>query len=63
MTGAYAFVCAYGDTHALFARLNAMGDWGWRIGDSHWYGDYLACTPFDGVQIPAHDVAEIEWFD
>ena len=51
MTGAYSFVCTYGDTDALLVRLNAMGDWAWRKGDSHWYGDYLACIPFDGVRI------------
>jgi hypothetical protein len=66
MTGAYSFVCTYGDTHALFARLNAMGGWVWRIGDSHWYGDYLACTPFDGVRIrivdfPQRGPNEGEW--
>jgi hypothetical protein len=51
MTGAYSFVCAYASTDALLARLNAMGPWTWRQGDSHWYGDYLACHPFGGVRI------------
>lgn len=51
MTGAYSFVCAYASTDALLARLNAMGGWTWRQGDSHWYGDYLACNPFPGVRI------------
>jgi hypothetical protein len=51
MTGAYSFVCRYRNTHALCARLNEIGDWDWDIGDSHWYGDYLRCKPFDGVRI------------
>ncbi len=58
MTGAYSFLCAYRDTDALLARLNAMGQWAWRKGDSHWYGDYLACTPFDGVRIRIVDFPE-----
>jgi hypothetical protein len=51
MTGAYAFSCKYPSTDALFKRLQAMGGWQWRMGDSHWYGDYLACSPFEGVRI------------
>jgi hypothetical protein len=51
MTGAYSFVCKYSDTNTLLARLNAMGGWTWRQGDSHWYGDYLACNPYDNVRI------------
>jgi hypothetical protein len=58
MTGAYSFVCGYGDTDTLLARLNAMGQWTWRQGDSHWYGDYLAATPFDGVRIRIVDFPE-----
>lgn len=51
MTGAYSFVCQYGSTDTLLLRLSAMGGWQWRIGDSHWYGDYLACSPFKGARI------------
>ncbi len=51
MTGAYSFVCTYGTTDALLARLNALGGWTWRQGDSHWYGDYLACNPADDIRI------------
>ena len=51
MTGAYAFDCAYSSTDSLHWRLNEMGGWNWRQGDSHWYGDYLACSPFEGVRI------------
>ena len=32
-------------------RLNALGGWQWRVGDSYWYGDYVACAPFEGVRI------------
>ncbi len=51
MTGAYAFDCAYSSTDSLRWRLNEMGGWKWSQGDSHWYGDYLACSPFEGVRI------------
>ena len=51
MTGAYEFTCQYGSTHDLHARLNQLGGWQWRFGDSHWYGDYVACVPFAGVRI------------
>jgi len=50
MTGAYSFICAYSSTDALCLRLNQVA-WQWRIGDSHWYGDYLAAQPFPGVRI------------
>src|SRR5260370_25359528 len=51
MTGAYEFICPYGSTHDLHARLNQLGEWQWQVGDSHWYGDYVACVPFAGVRI------------
>ena len=50
MTGAYSFVCAYSSTDALCARLNQIA-WQWSVGDSHWYGDYVATAPFPGVRI------------
>ena len=51
MTGAYEFSCAERSTADLLLRLNALGGWNWRLGDSHWYGDYAACVPFPGVRI------------
>jgi hypothetical protein len=50
MTGAYSFICDYSSTDALCARLN-QGGWQWRVGDSHWYGDYVVTRPFPGVRI------------
>ena len=50
MTGAYSFICSYSSTDALCARLNQIA-WQWRVGDSYWYGDYLAAVPFPGVRI------------
>jgi hypothetical protein len=50
MTGAYSFICDYPSTVALCARLNQLA-WQWRVGDSYWYGDYLAAGPFPGVRI------------
>lgn len=50
MTGAYSFICKYTSTSALCLRLNQLA-WQWRIGDSHWYGDYLVATPYPGVRI------------
>ena len=50
MTGAYSFVCQYSSTERLHERLNQLG-WQWRLGDSHWYGDYVAAVPFPGVRI------------
>jgi hypothetical protein len=50
MTGAYSFVCECSSTDALCARLNQVA-WQWRVGDSHWYGDYVAAVPFPGVRI------------
>ena len=50
MTGAYSFICAYSSTEDLCARLNQLS-WRWTVGDSHWYGDYLAAWPFRGVRI------------
>jgi hypothetical protein len=35
----------------LLSRLNGLGGWEWHLGDSHWYGDYVACAPFAGVRI------------
>ena len=51
MTGAYAFYCEFSSTDSLLIRLNEMGIWKWSQGDSHWYGDYLACSPFPVVRI------------
>jgi hypothetical protein len=51
MTGAYSFICKQRSTEELCARLNALGGWKWRLGDSYWYGDYVACKPFPGVRI------------
>ena len=51
MTGAYAFDCQYSSTDSLLRRLNRIGGWSWTMGDSYWYGDYLACVPFPGVRI------------
>jgi hypothetical protein len=51
MTGAYEFVCSMASTDELLARLRELGTWEWRMGDSYWYGDYLACVPFTGVRI------------
>ncbi len=56
MTGAYEFVCEKRSTDELFARLQELGPWKWRIGDSYWYGDYLACAPFPGVRIGICDL-------
>jgi hypothetical protein len=58
MTGAYEFICVYSSTDELRARLNALGVWNWEMGDSHWYGDYLACRPFVGVRIRICDFPE-----
>jgi hypothetical protein len=51
MTGAYSFICKESSTDALCARLNGLGGWQWWVGDSYWYGDYVACKPFPGVRI------------
>lgn len=51
MTGAYSFICSYSSTDTLLRRFQEMGVWNWRMGDSYWYGDYLACHPFPGVRI------------
>ena len=58
MTGAYSFICNYGSTDQLAARLNQLGGWEWRVGDSYWYGDYVACAPFPGVRIRIIDFPE-----
>jgi hypothetical protein len=50
MTGAWSFVCQFSSTDELCARLNQIA-WEWRLGDSHWYGDYVAASPFSGVRI------------
>jgi hypothetical protein len=50
MTGAYSFICQYPSTDALCLRLNQIA-WQWRVGDSHWYGDYVAAIPFPGARI------------
>jgi len=51
MTGAYSFICKESSTDRLQARLNALGEWKWSMGDSYWYGDYVASKPFAGVRI------------
>lgn len=51
MTGAYSFVCPYSSTDLLCHRLNQLNEWKWSVGDSYWYGDYVACAPFTGVRI------------
>jgi hypothetical protein len=51
MTGAWSFECEFSSTDALLIRLNALGGWQWRQGDSHWYGDYLGTVPFEGARI------------
>jgi hypothetical protein len=51
MTGAYEFICKESSTERLCARLNAVGGWNWYMGDSYWYGDYVASKPFEGVRI------------
>jgi hypothetical protein len=48
---AYEFLCKEGSTERLCARLNALGGWNWAVGDSHWYGDYVRCVPYEGVRI------------
>lgn len=58
MTGAYQFVCAEASTDALLKRLNSQGGWQWSLGDSHWYGDYVACSPFTGVRVRICDFPE-----
>ena len=50
MTGAYSFICEYSSTGMLCGRLNQLA-WQWSIGDSYWYGDYVASRPFPGVRI------------
>jgi hypothetical protein len=51
MTGAYSFTCDESSTDRLQTRLNSLGGWNWTLGDSYWYGDYVACVPFEGVRI------------
>jgi len=51
MTGAYSFICKESSTEALRDSLNSLGGWQWWLGDSYWYGDYVACKPFPGVRI------------
>lgn len=58
MTGAWAFECEYSSTDSLLQRLNSLGGWQWRQGDSHWYGDYLGCVPFEGARIRICDFPE-----
>ena len=50
MTGAYSFIGLYSSKEELCTRLNQLG-WKWAVGDSHWYGDYLAARPFPGVRV------------
>jgi len=58
MTGAYSFVCKFSSTEELLGRLQELLGWDWGMGDSHWYGDYLACMPFSGVRIRIVDSPE-----
>jgi hypothetical protein len=52
MVEAYSFVSNETSTEALCARLNTESGWQWRVvGDNWWYGDYIACRPFEGVRI------------
>ena len=51
-------ICLPGATRELLSRLNALGRWEWRMGDSHWYGDYVSCIPFPGVRIRICDFPE-----
>ena len=57
MSGAYSFICQYSSTNALRDRLQQIA-WDWRLGDSHWYGDYVASVPFPGVRIRIVDFPE-----
>jgi hypothetical protein len=57
MTGAYSFICQYSSTELLRERLQQIA-WEWRIGDSHYYGDYLAAVPFPGSRIRIVDFPE-----
>jgi hypothetical protein len=59
MIGAYAFICDCRSTDELCARLNALSGWKWFLGDSHWYGDYVACRPFPGARIRIVDFPRI----
>jgi hypothetical protein len=58
MTGAYSFICTYSFTDALCARLNQVA-WKWHVGDSHWYGDYVASRPFSAVRIRIVDFPKL----
>ena len=51
MTGAYEFTCPESSTDRLCARLNRLEGWNWTLGDSYWYGDYVASRPFPGVRL------------
>jgi hypothetical protein len=62
MTGAYSFVCAYSSTDTLCARLNQIA-WQWSVGDSHWYGDYVATAPSPGVRIRIVDFPKLPAMD
>jgi hypothetical protein len=60
MTGAWAFVCDdIRSTDVLVKKLNELGGWQWWLGDSYWYGDYVACKPFPGVRIRIIDFPTI----
>ena len=58
MTGAYEFVCKESSTEQLCASLNRASGWIWTLGDSYWYGDYIASRPFPGVRIRIVDFPE-----
>jgi len=36
-----------------------LGGWQWWLGDSYWYGDYVACKPFEGVRIRIVDFPKL----
>src|SRR5215831_13561394 len=59
MTGAYSFICKEPSTEKLRDRLNSLGGWQWWLGDSYWYGDYVACKPFEGVRIRIVDFPKL----
>lgn len=53
---AYEFRCEW-SLGEMVEILNASGPWAWSLRDSHWYGDYINCRPFDGVRLRIHKPA------
>src|ERR1700675_1474086 len=47
---------------SIDSRIALAAEWAggaeWRMGDSHWYGDYVACVPFAGMHIRICDFPE-----